>query len=343
MNRIKNAYDNVAPGAGELAAQRDAFLQKLDVPQTGIKPVRKRVSRRWRIAAVIAACLILGTAAIALSKCILRTWGIDGYLWERNNRDVSLPKTLKESVKVESEWAGWTLDQYLEGSSCIFYGKCTGKTAGDRGSSELRFDIERVYKGVYDPEVERFCSILREPFKEGVYYLIFCGRDASVYTGTDCYGISTVIFETDTGLYHEGVFDLKEKDMNEVLATAESYASQHPAADQIVINNDYCRSDDLREIYDYASTVAVMKITGIADITAQDRTAYTFEVKELLKGSVKGEQWVIAFKDSMAVGEEYLLLLDKPEDTSVFFIMCSARSVLAASGAEAETVRSFSK
>lgn len=251
--------------------------------------------------------------------------------------------TSVKDAAFEPQWAGWTLDRFLEESSCVFYGKCTGKATGNNGGTELRFDIEEVYKGAYDPEVELFYSIFPEPFKEGNYYLLFCGRDASVYSRKDCYGISTVVCESDNGLYHEGIFDFNEKDMDGVLAVAKAYAANHPDTKDIVINNDYCRSDDLKEIYDYASVVISVRITGIVDNTAADRTSYTFEVKDVLKGTVNGEQWVTAFKDSMTVGEEYILLLDKPEETSVFYIMCSPRSILAASGSDAELVWSLNE
>ena len=99
----------------------------------------------------------------------------------------------------------------------------------------------------------------------------------------------------------------------------------------------------MKEIYDYASVVISVRITGIMDNTVADRTSYTFEVKDVLKGTVNGEQWVTAFKDSMTVGEEYILLLDKPEETSVFYIMCSPRSILAASGSDAELVWSLNE
>ncbi|MBR5730776.1 MAG: hypothetical protein IKX89_02365 [Firmicutes bacterium] len=94
MNRIKNAYDSIAPGAGELAAQRDTFLQELDVPQTGIRSVRKRISRRWRVAAVIASCLIIGTAAVGATTGKLRTWVIDSNRLMIKSLDIDLPDSL---------------------------------------------------------------------------------------------------------------------------------------------------------------------------------------------------------------------------------------------------------
>ncbi len=93
MNKIKKAYDSIAPGAVELAVRREAFLQKLDAPQSGASTVRSSRCRR-RIAVIIAACLIIGTAAIAASTGKLRTWVIDSNRLMLKSLDIELPDSL---------------------------------------------------------------------------------------------------------------------------------------------------------------------------------------------------------------------------------------------------------
>lgn len=239
------------------------------------------------------------------------------------------------------QWSGWTLEQFMEESSCIFYGKCIGKNVTKHGSSELQFDVQNTYKGVYDPEIKTFHSLLTDPFKKGKEYLIFCGRDASVYSGEDFYGISTVICETEDGLYHEGILGVEREDMQSILKQVSSYMEQHPSSGEVKISTDYCRSEKLEEIYEYADTVIIAEITGVFDNTQEDRTAYYFDVKDTLKGRVSGEQWVMAFKDSMKVGDEYLLLLSTPGADAIFLTMCSPQSVLPVSSDKAKTILSF--
>lgn len=239
------------------------------------------------------------------------------------------------------QWSGWTLEKYMEESSCIFYGKCIGKNATQHGSSELQFDIQKIYKGVYEPEIKMFHSLLSEPFEIGKEYLIFCGHDASVYSGKDIYGISTVICEMKDGLYHEGILGLEKENMQSILKQVSSYMEKHPSSNEVKINTDYCRSEKLDEIYKYADTVVVAKITGVFDNTQEDRTAYYFDVKDTLKGRVSGEQWIMAFKDSMKIGEEYLLLLSTLGAEANFFTMCSPQSVLPINSDKAKTILSL--
>lgn len=64
MNRIKNAYENATPSNGELAAYREEFIKELDAPRGTARPLKTGNRRRWRRVAIIAACLIVSTAAV---------------------------------------------------------------------------------------------------------------------------------------------------------------------------------------------------------------------------------------------------------------------------------------
>ena len=52
MNRIKTAYENAAPGSGELAAYREEFIKKLDAPQGTARSLMTVNKRRWRRAVI---------------------------------------------------------------------------------------------------------------------------------------------------------------------------------------------------------------------------------------------------------------------------------------------------
>jgi len=53
------------------------------------------------------------------------------------------------------------------------------------------------------------------------------------------------------------------------------------------------------------------------------------------------EKYVIAFKDSMRVGEEYVLLLQKPDETAVSFVVDSLYSILPVNSEDAAIVHLF--
>ena len=298
--------------------------------------VRKGAKRSW---------VKLGIAAAAvLLIAVIGVFAVSGLF------KADVPESSADSSEAKSretaaspQWAGWTIDQYIENSSCIFIGKCTEIKQKENGSAKLRFDIRTVLKGTYDPDVRDFVTAYSYPFAKQKEYLIFCGRDASVYSGEDTYGISAVLYDTQDGLAHEGVFDLKLENVSSVCGYIADYLEKHPSDNVVPIRNDYCRSEDLREIFDFASTVMVARITGVLDDTMEGRTSYSFEVKNVLKGSVNNEEWVLAFKQSMTVGEEYLLLLAKPDEQSVFFTMCSPKSILRADSEDAQAVFSIAE
>ena len=76
--------------------------------------------------------------------------------------------------------------------------------------------------------------------------------------------------DNDDGLYHEGIVNLNLSTLDNVRDYVKHYITDHPTDNEVPFNNDYCRSDDLREVYDYASAVIVAKIIGITDNSNKD-------------------------------------------------------------------------
>ncbi len=297
---------------------------------------RKGTNRSWVKLGIAAAAVLLIAVIGVFAVSGLFKAGVP-------ESSVDTSKAKNRETAASPQWAGWTIDQYIENSSCIFIGKCTEIKSKENGSAKLRFDIQTVLKGTYDPDVRDFVTAYSYPFAKQKDYLIFCGRDASVYSGEDTYGISAVLYDTQDGLAHEGVFDLELENVSSVCGYIADYLEKHPSDGAVPVRNDYCRSEDLREIFDFASTVMVARITGVLDDSMEGRTSYSFEVKNVLKGSVNNEEWVLAFKQSMTVGEEYLLLLAKPDEQSVFFTMCSPKSILQADSEDAQAVLSLAE
>lgn len=253
--------------------------------------------------------------------------------------DTESPDSAGTAASVDIQWAGWTLDQYIEHAPCIFVGTCTKcREKADNGSAVLEFDISHSYKGSYDPAVTDFTALSGNPCTVGEEYLIFCGRDASVYSGKDSYGIAVAVCDTDKGLWHSGIKDVEFDRLADVLSYVEEKAGRFPAPDENAVSGDYIRSENILEIFDGSPYVIVAEITGICDDSLDDRTVYTFSLNDTIKGKVTDEQWIIAFKDSMKVGEKYLLLLDKPGKDSLLFTMSSLKSVQALDSDEAATI-----
>ena len=152
------------------------------------------------------------------------------------------PVTGKAYVHVD--WAGMTLEQYIETSPCIFYGKCISMSRFNMGINasnlkpyKLEFEIEEVYKGEYDPQISEFVSHWLT-FKVGNQYLIFCMRETSVNSGEDHYAISVVVCDSGDGLYHEHIFDLNLSSLEDVRTYVKDYLSDHPSDDKDTEIND---------------------------------------------------------------------------------------------------------
>ncbi len=252
-------------------------------------------------------------------------------------------------MTMETQYLGWTIDQYIEESPNIFIGTCTSVSVREKGIhvGEMTFEITKVLKGSYDESVTRFEALSAAPYLAGREYMLFCGKDADVYQDCVSYGISTQIYERGSGptLTAEGVFGLQLKTMDEAVSYVEEYVATHVMKPLPEITGDYCHSDDVFEIYEYSDFVFLVEVTEEEQPwLAYDRTPYHFDVKEELKGHLTFEEYVVAFRDSMEVGKTYLLLLRKPDEGSVFFSMSSPKSVLPEESAEAQALlKAYSK
>ena len=247
---------------------------------------------------------------------------------EKQSEGEGQTETAKQEMRsAEASWAGWNLDQYLEVTDNVFLGTCTDIKDTASGRLILSFQVQKNIKGVIDQEVEEFWTLPEIDYKTGQQYLVFCGRESSVFRDKDIYGISVVVFEKDGKLIHEGIFNLEQSDLNEVVQYVEAYAASHPEEEDKEIPRSYIDSDDLDEIYDFSSCVMTVEITGVVDDTQADRTIYSFSPIEVLKGEIKNEDWIVTFKDSMEEGGQYLVFLSAGGEYSRLFISSAKKSV----------------
>ena len=254
-------------------------------------------------------------------------------------------ETNKPSIRVvsDAQWAGWTIDQTIDNSPYVFCGKCLSLPNDPSTVQPLvEFKVEKAFQGQISEEIIKCKVIGQNSFNAGESYLLFAHPSASVFSDISFQlFIDAVIGENISGAYKGCITGLDFGSLNEAMNYVEEYISEHPYSGSNSMLGDYCRSSDLREIFDYSSNVFVAEITGVMNNSFSDRTWYSFRIIDEIKGSVKDEQHIVAFKDSMETGEKYLLLLQKPDETSISFVVDSLNSILPADSEEAQEVLSF--
>ena len=250
----------------------------------------------------------------------------------------------RPNVHVEIDYVGLTLDQYIEESPYIFVGKCTSRAWNNSTMGwELGFDIERSLRGTYEKDLKMFrAADPGDYYVKGSTYLLFCSKMANVFKDETFYYVSLSVYDTPSGLgHHQGLIDCKEENMDAVISYTEAYVQSHPYSKEENIVGDYCHSSDLKKICDFSTHVFTAEITGIMMNDVEDRTTYTFAVKEELKGHLEEEKWIVAYKDYLKIGDTALFLLKKPDETSLLLTVSSVHSVLDPDSEEAEEVRAY--
>lgn len=282
----------------------------------------------------------LGLALILFASC-----GIISNTDHQGTADNNPLETNKPSFRValNAQWAGWTIDQTIDNSPYVFCGKCLSLPNDSSTVQPLvEFKVEKAFQGQISEEIIKCKVIGQNSFKVGESYILFAHPCASVFSDVSFQLlIDAVIGENITGAYKGCITGLSFGSLTEAVDYVEEYISEHPYNESYSLQGDYCRSSDLHEIFDYSSNVFVAEITGVMNNSFPDRTWYSFRIIDEIKGSVKDENHIVAFKDSMETGEKYLLLLRKPDDTSISFVVDSFYSILPADSEEAQTVLSF--
>ena len=225
----------------------------------------------------------------------------------------------------EAQWAeGITLEDYLEKVPYIFTGVCTEVRTG-KPSGEVSLSVGKVIRGSGCEGTVILRGLSESAFSAGREYLVFAGRSTSVFLGYDYYAVETIICDAGTGVY-EGSISGNTRNFAESCSYAEKYIKDHPYTGSDELAHDYCRSDDVLDVYDFSTDVFIGKITGIALNVTGFSTTYTVECKKRLKGGGSGNVLVTAFKDSLTEGSEYLFLLTG-EENGTAFVVSSKRSV----------------
>lgn len=243
--------------------------------------------------------------------------------------------------------ADWVFEDSVDIAPVIFEGVCMEKTIYHAESiprDDMIFHVDKVYRG--DIEVGSSVNVLGnglEAFSKGERYLMLTVPMASVYSGKELYYFSELSVAFSGGACFCILPDVADQRYETVIERLENRLAAVPVPKRSdfwsgdgELYGAYCTSEDLGEIVAYSDCAALVRVDNIY-LNEGDRTCYNCTVISCPKGGASGSVRIIAFKNSMEIGGEYLLLLSKkPADDS--YMMSSRRSVIAADSPEAEQV-----
>ena len=123
-----------------------------------------------------------------------------------------------------------------------------------------------------------------------------------------------------------------------MIAYISDYSSKHTTD---IIGEQASRDSgniDLTEIYEISGTVMVIEAVEEIDNSVFDRTSYFYKVIDMIKGEDCDGHWLVAYKESMTPGCRYLVMVNKPDINSYFFVMSSRNSLFELKSSEAQEI-----
>lgn len=257
--------------------------------------------------------------------------------------NVTAAITAKPTPEVETEASyaeDWNLDKALETSPYIFECVCGNKQPeGQSNTADMDMLVINSIRGdLANGETIPYRSVFGSNYSDGRTYLVFAYPLASVYEGRELfYHEGAVVYDEGGKLFTNGMRELDGLSYAEAAELVETSANDHPYAGDKSVRGAYCTSESLDEIAAFSDCVVKIRAAETVSDSVSDRTTYLCTVLECFKGEAEGSITVVSFKHSLEAGEEYLLLLMKQDDGSLY-TLSSVKSVLPAGSPEAKLV-----
>ena len=229
-----------------------------------------------------------------------------------------------------------TLNELLETYPFVIEGTCLEKNWDKEQSAfTAKIEVERIYQGELSEKVIFYKSTY-DAFPEGKRLFLFAQKWESVFTVEESFtGIPLV--EGTQGYSSKYVDGIEGYNEQLLVQEIEQGMKTHSFSGQAVIGA-YIHSDDVETIVKESPYVAEVLITSVREGLADDRDRADVLLVNALKGEMAGSFEVVVPKGSVKTGGRYILMLDKPSETSVFYIVSSRNSIHLYSAEEAERV-----
>lgn len=224
-----------------------------------------------------------------------------------------------------------TLDNIDEGETLRLYNfTLTEVLKGD--GMPTNFSVTEGYGEYYVEQLNHSYTSIEPKYKVGNEYLLILSKLSSVYLDEDEYmDVSDVLIEVgkndellQTSMYHLPT-DLSFKNLSELKSKVQQNLKNSKKIEAYGL--PFSKSDNIDEIMEVTQHVYHVRIGGITiESKKSNRDTYLCEVIETIKGTEAKEIQVTLFKETVKIGEEYILLLNKGEN-SLLYALSSKNSV----------------
>ncbi|MBQ1684419.1 MAG: hypothetical protein II072_02775 [Clostridia bacterium] len=256
--------------------------------------------------------------------------------------------TRAPEIETEHEYIhGWSFDMAMDISPYIFEGVCLSApdSAGDTDMyspmPSYVFRVERVFRGDLEPGDEIIVRSAEDfGFAVGKTHLILAEAYASVFEQIELYFAPLAACREDRNgvILGDDLVGLEQLDHDSVIEYLTGMLPSHPYTGTGTVTGAYCTSTTLPAIVDYSDLIISVRPERVLINEFHARTTYLCTVTDTFKGSCEETIRVTAFKNSMQLGDSYLLLLIQPDPAYAFYELSSVKSVLPLSSDEAQAV-----
>lgn len=253
-----------------------------------------------------------------------------------------------------------TFEESLARASHIVLARYTGEKITEKHYIDLKFVSLDIVKGK-TIEKEFYVRLLNyqtyvsdgggsylptsAKYDEGKEYLLVLQAENSVYIKEACYlSMNNIIIipEEKATIYNGSqIFNHSEnyKEGEDIIDYVTKYVEKNP--DLSEQGAEYIVSDDLTEIASESPYIVVITPTEYKGGSDYNETEwYWCRVDSILKGQINDEIIEIVFsKNTVEIGKQYVVMMDLPDETSVFYILSSKNSLYLEGSNEAEQIR----
>ena len=200
----------------------------------------------------------------------------------------------------------------------------------------VTFTVAECFQGDAGTEIQLESGIETD-WAVGRETILFARRYESVFQENSFYAPAYVIYEKNNILYSEGITDIENYSMQQIILAARDYCSSRGFPGSTEVVGEYIHSQDIYEIANASDHVFSAVVTEIINNSVADRTSYRIDVTDNVKGEAV-YNWIIVPKNSCSVGESYLFMLNEVDEKTVFYVASSPCSVLSAESEEARSI-----